>query len=164
MVYTESSSHEILKRSFRNNRNVGEVIKGARKEGVPVRGSVFFVGNFNSLDPLQMQRGFINFQSNRISWQYSTLYHLTQTFQMQTYGSVAIMTMLWAGKELSFNSRYRQEFIFSKTFRYSLWPTQPPIHWILGDLTAARWSARLKSDCSYTLQHLTPVQENFTFL
>jgi len=46
-----------------------------------------------------MKHGLLNFQSNRMLLQ-DILYYLTQAFQMQNYSSVAIVTMLWTGKEL----------------------------------------------------------------
>lgn len=49
--YTESSPHEILRRSFRNDINVGEVIKGASKEGAPVRTGALSWVYFNPLTP-----------------------------------------------------------------------------------------------------------------
>lgn len=76
-----------------------EVIKGASKEGTPVRAGVLSGGYFNSLYPLHMQHGLLNFLSNGMLLQ-DILYHLTQAFQIKNYSSVAIVTMLWAGKEL----------------------------------------------------------------
>jgi hypothetical protein len=45
---------------------MGEVIKGASKEGAPVRVGVISRVYFNSLYPLQMQHSLLNIQGNRM--------------------------------------------------------------------------------------------------
>ena len=78
----------MLRRSFRNNINVAEEIKGASKEGAPVRAGALCRGYFNSLYPLHMQYGLLNFQSIRILLQ-DILYYLTQAFQIQNKNCVS---------------------------------------------------------------------------
>lgn len=77
---------------------MAEVTKGASKEIAPVRAGVLSRGHFNSLYPLHMQHGLLNFHSNRILLQ-DIFYYLAQAFQMQNCNCVAILTMLGAGKE-----------------------------------------------------------------
>jgi len=86
---------------------------------------------------------------------------LVNLIAIQNYSSVAIVTALWAGKESCFNFQQRQEILFPKISRHSLWHTQPHIQWTL-------WKSlpgieRASSEANRLLPSSAQVKNNCTF-